>query len=170
MAIDNKCPTCGNITTTQSAVNHIKCPYCGTEFQPMQGPQFGPQQGNQPPQYGNQPPQYGNQQQGYQRPNYAQPQTSNDIFDNGPSGKSRGVAGLLAIFLGWLGIHYFYMGKSTPGLVFLLVSLIGGIITCGVLAGVVWIVALIQGIMIMTMSQQDFENKYINTTEDFPLF
>ncbi|MBR6490444.1 MAG: NINE protein [Muribaculaceae bacterium] len=160
MAIDNKCPRCGNITTTQSAVSYIKCPYCGNEFQPMQGPQFG-QQGYQ---------QYGNQQQGYQRPNYAYQQSSNDIFANGPSGKSRGVAGLLAIFLGSLGIHYFYIEKSTAGIVFLLVSLIGGILTCGILAGVVGIVALIQGILMMTMSQQEFENKYVTTPDQFPLF
>lgn len=160
MAIDNRCPKCGKITTTQSAVSYIKCPYCGTVFQPMQGPQFG-QQGYQ---------QYGNQQQGYQGPNYAYQQSSNDIFSNGPSGKSRGIAGLLAILLGSLGIHYFYIGKNTAGLVFLLVSLIGGIVTCGTLAGVVGIVALIQGVLMMTMSQQDFENKYINTPDQFPLF
>lgn len=160
MAVENKCPKCGNITTTQSAVSYIKCPYCGNEFQPMQGPQFGPQPGPQP----------GYQQTGYQNPNYSHQQSSNDIFANGPSGKSRGAAGLLAIFLGWLGIHYFYMGKNIAGIVFLLVSVIGGGMTCGVLTGIVFIVTVVQGILIMTMSQQDFERKYINTPEQIPLF
>lgn len=40
------------------------------------------------------------------------PPQSNDVFSPGPSGKSRGVAALLAIFLGSLGIQYFYRGKK----------------------------------------------------------
>ncbi|MDE7237726.1 MAG: TM2 domain-containing protein, partial [Paramuribaculum sp.] len=38
-------------------------------------------------------------------------------FDAGPSGRSRGVAGLLAIFLGSLGIQYFYLGKTQAGII-----------------------------------------------------
>ncbi len=34
------------------------------------------------------------------------PPQSNDVFSPGPSGKSRGVAALLAIFLGSLGIQF----------------------------------------------------------------
>ena len=170
MAINYKCPSCGNMINTQFEVSNIKCPYCGTEFQAannQQPPVFnaGNNAGQQQP-YGQQP--YGQQQQGYQQQYgaYQQPPASNDIFANGPSGKSRGIAGLLAIFLGSLGIHYFYLGKSTPGIVFLLVS----ILSCGILATVVAIVALVQGIMMMTMSQQEFESKYINTANNFPLF
>src|SRR5262252_5728964 len=36
------------------------------------------------------------------------------------SGKNKVAAGLLAIFLGGLGIHKFYLGFTGPGLVFLL--------------------------------------------------
>lgn len=179
MSINYKCPSCGNMINTQFEVSSIKCPYCGTEFQAANGQQppvfnagnnaqpgqqqpYGQQQYGQQQAYGQQP--YGQQQQQYGA--YQQAPASNDIFANGPSGKSRGVAGLLAIFLGALGIHYFYLGKSTPGIVFLLVSLV----SCGVLATVVAIVTLIQGIMMLTMSQQDFESKYIYTTNNFPLF
>ena len=34
---------------------------------------------------------------------------SDNVFTAGPSGKSRGVAALLAIFIGSLGIQYFYL-------------------------------------------------------------
>ncbi|MCM1028764.1 MAG: TM2 domain-containing protein [Pseudoflavonifractor sp.] len=83
-------------------------------------------------------------------------------FDEGPSGKSRGVAGLLAIFLGTLGIQYFYLGKSTAGVLTLIITLC----SCGI-ANILW---LIQGIMMIAMSEDEFERKYINTTSTFPLF
>lgn len=87
---------------------------------------------------------------------------SNDVFSPGPSGKSRGVAALLAIFLGSLGIQYFYLGKNTAGVIALVLS----IITCGI-PGILW---LIQGIMMFTMSQADFERKFVYSTSTFPLF
>ena len=50
----------------------------------------------------------------------------------GPSGhigqKSKIAAGLLAIFLGGLGIHKFYIGANGAGVIMLLVSLFGLII------------------------------------------
>ena len=88
------------------------------------------------------------------------------IFDDGPSGKSRGVAALLAIFLGAWGVHYFYIGKTTPGVVFLLVSLF----SCGFFAWIIAIIALIQGIKMLTMSEEAFEEKYVNTSSSFPVF
>lgn len=89
------------------------------------------------------------------------PQPDN-VFTAGPSGKSRGVAALLAIFIGTLGIQYFYLGKTTAGIIAIIVSLV----TCG-LFGIIW---LIQGILIFTMSQADFERKYVYSTSTFPLF
>lgn len=182
MAIVYKCPHCGNTITIEQNVISIHCPYCGVEFdaasnkqppvfrgdqgQAQPPPQQPPQQGYQQPGY-QQPPQQGYQQPGYQQP---YPPASNDIFANGPSGKSRGIAGLLAIFVGCLGIHYFYLNKTTPGIVCLLVSLLGGGLTCGSVAGIVAVLTLVQGILMMTMSQEEFERKYVYTTNDFPLF
>ena len=63
---------------------------------------------------------------------------------------------------GGLGIHYFYLEKSTAGLLSILLSLC----TCGV-----WqIVMLIQGIIILTMTDDGFNEKYYNTDKTFPLF
>lgn len=85
-----------------------------------------------------------------------------DAFSVGPSGKSRGVAGLLAIFLGYLGIQYFYCGKTTAGLIAIAISLV----SCGAVS-ILW---LIQGIMMIAMNQTEFERKYVNTDSAFPLF
>lgn len=64
--------------------------------------------------------------------------------------KSRLAAGLLGIFLGGLGIHNFYLGNTNRGLLQLLVSLIGGIVTCGIASFAMGIWGLIEGIMILT--------------------
>ena len=66
--------------------------------------------------------------------------------------KSKLAAGLLGIFLGGLGIYNFYLGKTNRALVQLLVSLIGGIITCGLAAVAMEIWGLVEGIMILTGS------------------
>lgn len=87
---------------------------------------------------------------------------SNNLFDCGPEGKSRGVAALLAIFLGGLGIQYFYLGKTGAGLITIGLT----IITCGL-----WeIVTFIQGILMLCMTNDNFRQKYILTNSSFPLF
>lgn len=67
-----------------------------------------------------------------------------------PTAKSRLVAGLLAIFLGSLGIHNFYLGYTNRALVQLLVSIIGGMVTCGVATLAIEIWALVEGIFYLT--------------------
>lgn len=160
----HNCPQCGKQYSTPDKVERVKCPYCGAETNVSYGEQVPPQQDQQ------QQPPYGYQQQQppYQQPQYAyqQPPRGNNVFDEGPSGKSRGMAGLLALLLGTLGIHYFYLGKTTGGIVFLLVS----ILSCGFLATLTWIASIIQGIMMFTTSQEEFERKWVNCPTDFPLF
>lgn len=56
--------------------------------------------------------------------------------------KSKVAAGLLAIFLGSLGVHNFYLGFTKKAVIQLLVSLL----TCGIGATVISIWALIEGI------------------------
>ena len=141
------CSNCGLNFSLPQQIASPRCPSCGQPCQPQQY-------------YGGQYNQGGAQ---YNQPNYAygNPQQEPGVFDNGPSGKSRGVAGLLAIFLGGLGIHYFYCGKATGGIICILLTLI----TCGC-----WSVfTLIQGIVMLTMKSADFENKFINSTATFPL-
>lgn len=75
--------------------------------------------------------------------------------------KSKVVAGLLAIFLGSLGIHKFYLGYNVSGIVMLLITLIGSWLTFGITGGVIAIIALIEGILYLTKSDEDFENIYV---------
>ena len=76
--------------------------------------------------------------------------------------KDKVVAGLLAIFLGGLGIHYFYLGKTTAGVLTIVISLF----SC-----YIWtLVMFIQGILMLTMSDEDFNAKYVENDRTFPLF
>lgn len=92
---------------------------------------------------------------------------NNDAFASGPYGKSRGVAALLALFLGYLGVHYFYCGKGGAGVTFLLLSLL----SCGIFATIIAIFTLIQAILMFCMTNEDFERKYVGPeSSSFPLF
>jgi TM2 domain-containing membrane protein YozV len=67
------------------------------------------------------------------------------------------AAGLLGILLGYLGIHKFIMGYQSEGLIMLLVS----VLTCGFAAPVMWIIGLIEGIIYLTKSDEDFIKTYV---------
>lgn len=148
-----QCPHCGAQFSTPQPIPTVHCPTCGREFQASTAQGFsqgtGPQQAQYSTSYG---PQYST--------NYGPQQPG--IFDEGPSGKSRGVAALLAILLGSFGIHYFYLDKATGGLICILLSFV----TCGVW----YIIMLIQGILFLTMKQEDFERKYVTTASSMPIF
>ena len=80
----------------------------------------------------------------------------------GQTDKDKTAAGVLAILIGTLGIHYFYIGKTEAGIFTILLSLV----TCGL-----WgIITLIQGIIMLTMSQEEFEHKYVLSPSKFPIF
>lgn len=81
------------------------------------------------------------------------------------SPKEKLVAGLLAILLGGLGIHKFYLGYTGPALVYLLTNTIGWCITIflfGVPNIILGIIALIEGIIYLTKSDEEFQRIYVD--------
>ena len=70
--------------------------------------------------------------------------------------KSKIVAGVLAILLGWLGVHHFYLGSTSAGLIMLLVS----VLSCFTLSGITWLIGLVEGILLLVMPDEDFDAKY----------
>ncbi len=65
--------------------------------------------------------------------------------------KSKIAAGLFGIFLGTFGVHSFYLGYTTKGIIQVLLGTIG-VVLCGMgpFAAAIW--GLIEGILILTGS------------------
>ncbi len=79
---------------------------------------------------------------------------------NAKSGDANGkkiASGICGIILGALGIHKFILGYTKEGLVMLLVS----VLTCGIGSPVMGIIGLIEGIMYLTKSDDEFYNTYM---------
>lgn len=74
------------------------------------------------------------------------------------SSKDKLTAGLLGIFLGSLGIHKFYLGYKKEAIIMLVVSLA----TCGFGASVMGIIGLVEGIMYLTKTDEDFQAIYVD--------
>jgi TM2 domain-containing membrane protein YozV len=86
-------------------------------------------------------------------------QMSNNYNSGGSSaGGNKIAAGICGILLGFFGVHKFILGYTKEGLIMLLVS----ILTCGLAAPVMFIIGFIEGIVYLTQSDSDFENRYVN--------
>ena len=144
----HNCPECGKQYSTQEKVNRVKCPYCGAETNVSYS--------DQEPSFQEQLHQFGNQASN----------ALDSVFNNGPSGKSRGIAGLLALLMGAFGLHYFYIGKTNAGILFLLLSLL----SCGALGIVTQIISVIQAVLFFTCTQQEFEQRWVYSPSNVPLF
>lgn len=64
------------------------------------------------------------------------------------------IAGILAIVLGTLGVHKFYLGYTKEGVIQLILSLV----TCGAVGT---LTGLIEGIMYLTKSDEEFDETYV---------
>ncbi|MBQ9043787.1 MAG: TM2 domain-containing protein [Eggerthellaceae bacterium] len=76
-------------------------------------------------------------------------------------------AGLFAIFLGMFGVHKFYLGCNNAGFIMLAMSIIGGILTFGLAAAVIWFIAIVEGITYLTKSQTEFDRLYVLNQRDW---
>ncbi len=79
----------------------------------------------------------------------------------GAGPKNKVAAGLLGIFLGGLGIHKFYLGYNKAGVIMILASFVGGLLTWGLAALAAGAVGLIEGIIYLTTSDPEFERIYV---------
>ena len=70
------------------------------------------------------------------------------------------IAGVLALLLGGLGIHKFYLGYTKEGLIMLLVFVFGFLLF-SLPTLVIGVIAFIEGIIYLTRSDADFERIYI---------
>lgn len=74
------------------------------------------------------------------------------------------LAGILAILFGSLGIHKFILGYQKEGIILLVITIIGFVLSCiGIGVFLVWatgLIGLIEGIIYLTKSDAEFYNTY----------
>ena len=69
------------------------------------------------------------------------------------AGQKKLLAGILGIVLGGLGVHRFVLGDTTGGIIRIVITAV----TCG--AGS--LIGLVEGIIYLTKSDEDFQRTYI---------
>jgi TM2 domain-containing membrane protein YozV len=80
------------------------------------------------------------------------------MSDNKPAGAEKKIAaGICGILLGALGIHKFILGYTKEGLIMLLVT----VLTLGLAGFIMGIIGLIEGIMYLTKSDEEFVQLYV---------
>lgn len=103
------------------------------------------------------------------------------VVESSANSKSKLTAGLLAIFLGQLGVHKFYLGYTTPAMVVLLctlqmsaISFSVGMFTWGIgmmmfipIHVLVWVFGVIEGIRYLTKTDQEFNETYVNNKREW---
>lgn len=75
-----------------------------------------------------------------------------------PRASNKIPAGVCAILLGGLGVHKFILGYTGAGLIMLLIS----ILTCGIIWPVLHIIGIIEGIIYLCKSDDEFVRIYVD--------
>lgn len=70
-----------------------------------------------------------------------------------PGADKKMVAGILGILLGSFGVHKFYLGHTKEGIIQIVLSFLCGIGT---------VIGIIEGIIYLTKSDEEFVDTYIN--------
>jgi len=68
----------------------------------------------------------------------------------------RVLAGVLGILLGVFGVHKFVLGYTNQGIILLAIT----VVTCGIGAGITSLIGLIEGIIYLTKSDEEFVHMY----------
>lgn len=76
---------------------------------------------------------------------------------------SKVAAGLCGVLLGALGIHKFILGYQKAGVIMLCIT----VLTCGYGGLIVGIIGLIEGIIYLTKSDEEFTQTYVNNQKEW---
>jgi len=87
------------------------------------------------------------------------------------SRKKRAIAGWLAILVGSVGMHKFYLGYNKQGLIVLVISLICAIFGSSFYAEIIFcivaILGILEGITYLKKSDKEFERVYVRNKKEW---
>lgn len=162
------CPSCGTPNTEGARF----CVKCGTTLSSAPAPeswrapsgdlnetvvdQTGPSTGGYAPP---QPP-----PSAY--PTYTPPHGMQQQYGVGGDWQAMGAnkklpAGICGIVLGGFGVHKFILGYNVEGIIMLAAWIVGMFLTCGIGSLVVGVIGLVEGIIYLTKSDEEFVRTYI---------
>ncbi|HEV8605411.1 MAG TPA: GYF domain-containing protein [Tepidisphaeraceae bacterium] len=78
-------------------------------------------------------------------------------FDAATANSQKIASGICGILIGGLGIHKFILGMTGPGLIMLLIT----VLTCGFGGIVMHIIGIIEGIIYLTKTDEEFYRTYM---------
>lgn len=91
-------------------------------------------------------------------------ENAKEAFSGAGGDNKKVLAGILAIFLGSLGVHKFILGYQKEGFILLGASIIGYITMCFIIGSFIvmaaGVVGIIEGIIYLTKSDEEFFNTY----------
>ncbi len=85
--------------------------------------------------------------------------SAKEAFDKASGDNKKILAGILGVLLGWLGVHKFILGYNKEGAILLVLGILG-FFTCGITSAISGIIGLIEGIIYLTKSDEEFYNTY----------
>lgn len=80
-----------------------------------------------------------------------------------PGAEKKVPAGILAILLGSLGVHKFYLGYTQAGIITLLATLL----TCGLAGAVLHVISIVEGVIYLTSTDAAFVSTYIRGRKEW---
>ncbi len=86
--------------------------------------------------------------------------SAKEAFNKASGDNKKILAGVLGILLGALGVHKFILGYNKEGIIMLAVTLVLGFFTCGIGASLMGVLGLIEGIIYITKTDEEFYNTY----------
>lgn len=86
-------------------------------------------------------------------------ESAKEAFNANSGENKKLLAGILAILFGWLGVHKFILGYQKEGIIMAIVGIVGWFL-CGIPTMIVSIIGLVEGIMYLTKSDEEFYNTY----------
>lgn len=95
-------------------------------------------------------------------PSVGMPMQQHGGYGAKPAGADKKLAaGLCGILLGGFGVHKFILGYTTEGAIMLGIWVLGLIFLCGIPSMVISIIGIVEGIMYLTKSDEEFSNTYV---------